>query len=124
MYLDDGLFANERFLVQGKVAEYAKCQFCEDSVPLNKEENRRGAGFDKPKIDGKGGTCYKGASMSSFGHSGFTGTLAWVDPVNEVNFVFLSNRVYPNAENWKLVKMNTRTEIQRVIYEAVRQAKR
>lgn len=115
MYLGKGSYGGTEYIAPNVIAEYTKRQF---------SRNRRGAGFDKPKIDGNGGTCYKGASMSSFGHSGFTGTLAWVDPVNKTNFVFLSNRVYPDAENWKLVKMNTRTEIQRVIYEAVQQAKR
>lgn len=115
MFLNKGSYGGTQYIDPAVLNEYTKRQY---------SNNRRGAGFDKPKIDGKGGTCYKGASMSSYGHSGFTGTLAWVDPVNEVNFVFLSNRVYPDAENWKLVKMNTRTEIQRVIYEAVQQAKR
>jgi CubicO group peptidase (beta-lactamase class C family) len=59
------------------------------------------------------------ASQASYGHSGFTGTLAWVDPKFGVNYVFLSNRVCPDQENWKIRDMNIRTEIQRVIYEAV-----
>ncbi|OFZ41039.1 MAG: hypothetical protein A3D92_18175 [Bacteroidetes bacterium RIFCSPHIGHO2_02_FULL_44_7] len=63
------------------------------------------------------------APISSYGHSGFTGTLAWADPLNKVNFVFLSNRVYPDAENWKIVKMNIRTEIQTIIYQALKAAK-
>lgn len=115
LFLNKGAYGGTQYIQPEVVAQYTKQQYT---------GNRRGAGFDKPSLDGSGGTCYKGASMSSFGHSGFTGTLAWVDPVNQVNFVFLSNRVYPDAENWKLVSMNTRTEIQRVIYEAVQQAKR
>lgn len=115
LFLNKGSYGGTQYMQPEVVAKYTKQQY---------SRNRRGAGFDKPKLDGKGGTCYKGASMASFGHSGFTGTVAWVDPVNQVNYVFLSNRVYPDAENWKLVKMNTRTEIQRVIYEAVQQAKR
>ena len=53
------------------------------------------------------------------GHSGFTGTFAWADPVYKINYVFLSNRVCPSAENWKIRDMNVRTNIQQVIYEAV-----
>ena len=57
-------------------------------------------------------------SQLSFGHSGFTGTLVWIDPAEEIVYVFLSNRVYPTRENRKLFQLNTRTNIQQVIYEA------
>jgi CubicO group peptidase (beta-lactamase class C family) len=71
----------------------------------------------------KGGPSSNKVSLKSFGHSGFTGTLAWADPEYKVNYVFLSNRVYPDAENWKIVKMSIRTEIQDVIYNALESAK-
>lgn len=110
LFLNKGSYGGVQYLQPEVVEEYTKVQFA---------GNRRGAGFDKPQLDGSGGTCTSVASMASFGHSGFTGTLAWADPVTEINFVFLSNRVYPDAENWQIVKLNTRTNIQRVIYEAV-----
>jgi len=113
MFLNKGSYGGMQYIQPEVIAEYTKRQY---------PRNRRGAGFDKPTIDGKGGPSDNRASSSSFGHSGFTGTLVWADPVNEINYVFLSNRVYPDAENWLLVKMSTRTEIQRVIYEAVEQA--
>ena len=94
------------------VEEFTSCQFC--------PTNRRGAGFDKPVLDLDGGPTCDLVSLKSFGHSGFTGTLSWADPEYGINYVFLSNRVYPSAENWKLVRMGIRTEIQRIIYEAVR----
>jgi len=56
--------------------------------------------------------------MSSFGHSGFTGTYTWADPENKIVYVFLSNRTYPTMENRMLYKYNIRTEIQRIIYES------
>jgi CubicO group peptidase (beta-lactamase class C family) len=56
--------------------------------------------------------------MSSFGHSGFTGTYAWADPENNIVYVFLSNRTFPTMDNKKLSQYNIRTEIQRVIYES------
>ena len=34
-------------------------------------------------------------------------------------YIFLSNRIYPTAENTKLIKMDTRTNIQQVIYDAI-----
>jgi CubicO group peptidase (beta-lactamase class C family) len=81
--------------------------------------NYRGIGFDKPKFEG-GGTCNKASSKKSYGHSGFTGTLAWADPEYQLNYVFLSNRVCPDQENRKIIDLHIRTEIQGVLYEAVR----
>ena len=55
----------------------------------------------------------------SFGHSGFTGTYTWADPDEELVYVFMSNRTYPDASNNLLINENIRTEIQRLIYEAI-----
>tara|TARA_B110000503_G_scaffold120877_1_gene183930 strand:- start:5818 stop:8784 length:2967 start_codon:yes stop_codon:yes gene_type:complete len=80
---------------------------------------RKAQGFDRPDGEsGEGPTCDQ-ASWSSFGHSGFTGTLAWADPDHDLVFVFLSNRTYPDAENRKLIHNNVRTELQRVVYESL-----
>ena len=60
------------------------------------------------------------ASLTSFGHTGFTGTMTWADPETEMVYVFLSNRTFPgtNATN-TLSKENIREDIQRVIYDAI-----
>jgi CubicO group peptidase (beta-lactamase class C family) len=79
-------------------------------------------GFDKPeKPNGTkdNGPTTRAASASSFGHTGFTGTYAWLDPEHNLVYIFLSNRTYPDAENKKLLKENIRTDIQKVIYEAL-----
>ena len=115
LFLNNGTYGGVEYIKPEVLKKYTGCQYC--------PTNRRGAGFDKPMTNGKGGTCSTLAPMSSYGHSGFTGTLVWADPERKINFVFLSNRVYPNAENWKIVSMNTRTDIQRVIYEALNQVK-
>nr|MBP6731338.1 serine hydrolase [Chitinophagales bacterium] len=82
--------------------------------------SRRGFGFDKPEPDvTKASPCYDGVPLSVFGHTGFTGTCVWSDPENKLTYIFLSNRVYPNAENNQLVKMNIRTDLQEVIYKAM-----
>lgn len=115
MLLNKGTYGGERYLSEEVVAEYTKCQFCKDEM----DENRRGAGFDKPVIpDGPGPTC-KCVSFDSFGHSGFTGTIAWADPVENIVYIFLSNRVYPSAVNNKLAKMDIRTRIQEEIYKVL-----
>ena len=115
LFLNNGSYGGVSYITPEVINEYTGCQYCPSS--------RRGAGFDKPTIERNGGPTSKLASLSSYGHSGFTGTLAWADPEYKVNYIFLSNRVYPDAENRKIVKMNIRTEIQRVIYEALKEAK-
>lgn len=78
---------------------------------------RRGYGFDKPEPDDHKGTpCSRCCSPFSFGHSGFTGTFIWVDPEHELVYIFLSNRVNPDAANNKISKMNVRTNIQDMLY--------
>ncbi len=114
LYLNKGTYGGVQYIKDTTVNEYIKCQFCKD--------NRRAAGFDKPSKDGDGPTC-SCVSYLSFGHSGFTGTIAWADPEDEIVYIFLSNRVYPDAENNKLLKMNIRTDIQEVIYNALQKSK-
>jgi beta-N-acetylhexosaminidase len=114
LFLLKGKYAGMTFFDEKTVSEYTKAQF---------SGNRRGAGFDRPNLNG-GGTCDILASQESFGHSGFTGTLAWADPKDKVIFIFLSNRVNPNAENWKLRDLNIRTKIQHVVYEALQSRKK
>lgn len=36
--------------------------------------------------------------LGSFGHTGFTGTSIWIDPISETFVVFLSNRVHPDGK--------------------------
>ena len=113
MYLQNGEYAGEQYLSKEVVKEFTKCQF-----PNN--DNRRGAGFDKPVLEGEeGGTTCQCVSLSSFGHSGFTGTLAWADPSTDLVYVFLSNRIHPDANNKKLLNMDVRTEIMQVIYDSL-----
>ncbi|MEX1192317.1 MAG: glycoside hydrolase family 3 N-terminal domain-containing protein [Brumimicrobium sp.] len=115
MLLNNGVYGGERYLSDAVVKEYTSCQFC--------PKNRRGAGFDKPVPTLDGGPTCDLVSLSSYGHSGFTGTQTWADPEHGINYVFISNRVYPDSENWKLVKMNIRTEIQKAIYELFTEVK-
>jgi len=116
MLLNNGLYGGKRYLSKEVIEEYIACQYCEGD---EEDEKRRGAGFDKPVMgDGPGPTC-KCVSFDSFGHSGFTGTLAWADPREEIVYIFLSNRVYPSAENNKLAKYDIRTKIQSEIYKVL-----
>lgn len=62
-----------------------------------------GLGFMKPS---KGrASCGRHFSLTSFGHTGFTGTSLWFDPVQDLMVVILSNRVHPTRENKKFVAL-------------------
>lgn len=111
LYLQKGFYGGIQYLKPETVDLFNTCYFCENN-------NRRGVGFDKPQLGDSGPTCGC-ISMTSFGHSGFTGTYAWADPEQEIVYVFLANRTYPNAGKNLLLKENIRTEIQRLIYEAI-----
>lgn len=81
--------------------------------------NRRGFGWDKPYQWSKDGPTSQYCTSATFGHTGFTGTCVWADPNYRLIFIFLSNRVYPDAENAKLIKNNIRPRIHDMVYQAM-----
>ncbi len=111
MYLQTGNYGGKEYLKPSTINKFNQCYYCDEKV-------RRGVGFDKPQLGNKGPTCGC-VPMTSFGHSGFTGTFTWVDPENELLYVFLSNRTYPDAGNRKIIKENIRSNIQSIIYQAI-----
>ncbi len=83
--------------------------------------SRRGYGFDKPKRDNedlKDPYPCESASPRTFGHTGYTGTCVWADPVNKLVYVFLSNRVNPEVSS-KLQRLNTREKVHEALYRLV-----
>lgn len=111
MYLQNGNYGNHQFISQDTFNKFNTCYYCKD-------DNRRGVGFDKPQLGERGPTCGC-VSMTSFGHTGFTGTMAWADPEKEIVYVFLSNRTYPVATTNVLSRENIRENIQKIIYESI-----
>ena len=83
------------------------------------EDNRRGIGWDKPGLEPDTGASGNAGSWSSFGHSGFTGTLAWTDPEADWTMVFLSNRICPDAENRTLINEDIRTKALAIVQESL-----
>ena len=113
MLLDDGVYQGKQILKSSTIDYFT-------TAPFTSSDNRRALGFDKLPIGKKGAaTASKQASMASFGHTGFTGTFAWADPVNDLLIIFLSNRVYPTREVNKLSKLNIRTLLHDILYDAV-----
>ena len=99
--------------------EYFQPETIEHFTNKQYTSNRRGLGWDKPLLDEWGGPTSELASGETFGHTGFTGTAAWVDPEFDLVYIFLSNRIHPDAENTKLITTNVRTRIQDIIYKAI-----
>lgn len=112
LFLQKGNYGGITYFSPETFDAFNTCYYCA-------EGNRRGLGFDKPQLEKSGPTCGC-VSKSSFGHTGFTGTMAWADPETEIVYVFLSNRTFPdsNASN-KLSKENIREDIQKIIQEAI-----
>ena len=100
---------------------YLSKETCQLFTTETSKISRRGLGFDKPDADDpKKGNCAPAAPAEVYGHTGFTGTCAWVDPVNELVYVFLSNRIYPDVTNRKLNQLHIRERIQGAIYDAMK----
>lgn len=112
MMLDSGRFNGRQY-----ISTKTFCTF--NSRHYADKGNRRALGFDKPFINGRSTHISPRASQSSFGHTGFTGTMVWVDPEYNLIYIFLSNRVYPSATPNKLANMNIRTDIQEEIYKSI-----
>ena len=110
MLLNHGLYNGKHYLKPETIALFTRRHFANQG-------NRRALGFDKQLFNPSSNaqTCPE-ASQNSFGHTGFTGTMVWVDPDAQLVYVFLSNRVHPSAETNLLARMNTRTSIQSVLY--------
>lgn len=112
LFLNKGKYGGIRYIDSVTISQCTQCQY---------KDNRRGVGFDKPETNHvKESPVCTCVSDESFGHTGFTGTLAWADPKNQSVYVFLSNRVYPDADQNKLAKSGIRTKIQEIIYQALK----
>lgn len=99
--------------------EYYRPQTVELFTRKQYAKSRRGLGWDGPLPGDKTNPVTERASPLTFGHTGFTGTCIWVDPVAEVVYVFLSNRVHPDMNNTKLLNANIRPRIQEIVYRAI-----
>jgi beta-glucosidase-like glycosyl hydrolase/CubicO group peptidase (beta-lactamase class C family) len=111
LMLNKGYYGDVSLIANKTVAKFTKRQ---------SSQSRRGWGWDKPNPErNSGGSAGDLAPKSTFGHTGFTGTCVWADPENDLIYVFLSNRVYPDANNTKLLKENIRTDIHDIIYQAL-----
>lgn len=97
MVLQGGVYSGKRFLKSQTVDKFTKRQLVDSG---------RAIGFDIRDLD-------------TFGHLGFTGTMVWADPQEELLIVFLSNRTYPNMRNAAINQYAIRDRIMNIIYNAM-----
>lgn len=110
MYLNGGSYGGKQFIKPETIEKFSQKQY---------QNSRRGLGWDKPRV----GEQYPTSELSSpetYGHTGFTGTCAWVDPKENLVYVFLSNRVYPSSRYNRLASLRIRERIHTVLYQAIR----
>ncbi|WP_298073882.1 glycoside hydrolase family 3 N-terminal domain-containing protein [uncultured Bacteroides sp.] len=115
LLLDEGVYQGKRYL---------SAETCHTFTTQTSRISRRGLGFDKPdQGNARVNPCCESAPASVYGHTGFTGTCAWVDPDNGLVYVFLSNRISPDVWNNLLSELDVRERIQETIYRALRTGK-
>jgi CubicO group peptidase (beta-lactamase class C family) len=111
LYLNGGRYQEEQLIAPEALAVFTSYQY---------PNNRRGLGFDKPSLQ-KEASHYiaESASPMSYGHSGYTGTFVWIDPIYNLIVVFCSNRVYPDRSHRQLYELNIRPRLHQAIYDAL-----
>ncbi len=122
-----GIFANAEdmavlFQVLANDGVYGGIQYFDpktiQTFTAAKYSHHRGLGFDKPTSNRKYPTYSKRTPSTGYGHNGFTGTCVWVDPENDLVYVFLSNRIHPSSQNKKIFIEGIRKRIHDVVYDA------
>jgi len=111
MLLQNGTYAKKRYIDSATVKLFTT------KAPTDVANSRRALGFDRTENDNVGTASYL-ASDISYGHTGFTGTLVWIDPESNFIFIFLSNRINPSIENEKINEMNIRGKVQSIFYKS------
>ena len=111
MLLWQGSYGNQRFFEPSTVRYF---------TGRRSRASRRMLGFDAAEpVASKIQPTSEKAPKATYGHTGFTGTCFWVDPVNHLVLVFLTNRIHPDRTNQTMLKMDLRTRLQDAVYDAL-----
>lgn len=112
MWLFGGMYGGERILSQSTVNTF---------LTMRSLNSHRGLGFDKPNFKRPDySSITDAASAEVVGHTGFTGTSFWVDPKEDLIYIFLSNRVCPSRNNPAFSRVGARYNIFDYIYDSIR----
>jgi len=99
---------------------YLKPETVELFTKRHSQSTRRGLGFDLKELNKKNSSNMSElAPNETYGHLGFTGTATYVDPINNIVFVFCSNRTYPTMNNNTLHNKKIRPKVQSLIYKSL-----
>jgi CubicO group peptidase (beta-lactamase class C family) len=116
--LQDGEYSGIKILNPSTIKLFTSQQY-----PGN--NNRRALGFDRQLLHPlENGPACKSASQLSYGHNGFTGTYVWIDPVEKILYIFLSNSINPDFLNDKLKKLNIIKNIHQIVYDILSENKK
>ena len=111
MWLNGGEYGGERYLSEESIKLFTTTK---SSI------SRRGLGFDKPDPqNSRTNPTSPGTPIEVYGHTGYTGTSFWVDPNNNMIYIFLSNRVNPSRSPNRLSSLEIRQRIQEELYKAL-----
>ena len=110
MILNKGIHNNKQMIDSETVELFTKNHIKNDTL------NNRGLGFDKVRIVSEN-KVYPNEKLSnkSFGHTGFTGTMFWIDPEKDLILVLLTNRVYPNRDEGSFYEVDVRSKLFEII---------
>ncbi|MCM1451475.1 MAG: serine hydrolase [Clostridium sp.] len=110
-WLNDGTYGGERIF-----SEETTNLFTDSKSP----NSHRGLGFDKPYLENPDySSTVARATPSTYGHTGYTGTVFWVDPEYDLIFVFLNNRVDPTRNNDAWLKVAPRSALMNAVYDSL-----
>jgi CubicO group peptidase (beta-lactamase class C family) len=106
MLLQNGRYQKKQFLKPETINLFTRRTY-------PKSDNPRGLGFDKPSLIFETKNRYPSSLVSpkTFGHTGYTGTMVWIDPENECFVILLTNRVYPSRKQRGLYELNIRPKL-------------
>lgn len=109
MNLQRGIYGGRQYLFPETVHHFSQSF---------SSRSHRGLGWNKPTGEENSSVAAM-ASPNSYGHTGFTGTVVWVDPDQQLIFILLSNRVYPNANNNKITNLEIRRRMHEAVYRSL-----
>jgi CubicO group peptidase (beta-lactamase class C family) len=116
LYLQKGTYGGKRYFSSATFDLF-------NSRPYGSEGVDRGICFDKPDMDKDkvvgSSYCSDSVSPESFGHTGYTGIMVWVDPKYNLVYIFMSNHVYPTRNNDKIFTTKIRAKVQTAIYQSL-----
>ncbi len=109
MMLNQGIWLGNRYFWGSDIRRFTKRR----NIPNGSE---RTLGWDTPSRNGKS-SAGDYFSHNSYGHLGFTGTSLWIDSINEIIVILLSNRVHPNRNKGGMytVRRDFHTQVMEVL---------